>query len=146
MTVKHITQFAIVGIFLLNGVVLSQKSLDLNEVGIGVYNAKPVKSKIFVAIYDSESSFLEDELMLREIDVSEKSKKHELSVWVKPGFYAIAIFQDLNNNGKLDKNMVGIPNEPYGFTNYEGLQITPPTWNKTALYIDSSREILIDLK
>ncbi len=33
------------------------------------------------------------------------------------GSYAIAAFHDANSNGKLDKNFMGIPVEPYGFSN-----------------------------
>jgi uncharacterized protein (DUF2141 family) len=52
---------------------------------------------------------------------------------VKPGRYAIAIFHDLNGNGKLDRNFIGLPSEPYGFSNdvgrrgppsFEGAQVT----------------------
>ena len=32
------------------------------------------------------------------------------------GEYAIAIYQDLNNNGVLDKNVFGYPSEPFGFS------------------------------
>ena len=32
------------------------------------------------------------------------------------GDYAVAIIQDLNENEKLDKNFLGIPKEPYGFS------------------------------
>ena len=32
------------------------------------------------------------------------------------GNYAVAIIQDLNGNGELDKNILGIPKEPYGFS------------------------------
>ncbi len=35
---------------------------------------------------------------------------------VEAGKYAIAVFQDLNENGKLDKNLFRIPKEPYGFS------------------------------
>jgi len=35
---------------------------------------------------------------------------------VEPGEYAIAVIQDLNENGKLDRNLVRIPKEPYGFS------------------------------
>ena len=35
---------------------------------------------------------------------------------VEPGQYAIAIIQDVNENKKLDKNVLGIPKEPYGFS------------------------------
>ena len=30
--------------------------------------------------------------------------------------YAIAVIQDLNGNGKLDRNFLKIPKEPYGFS------------------------------
>ncbi len=33
-----------------------------------------------------------------------------------PGQYAIAVYQDLNENGKLDRNFLTIPREPYGFS------------------------------
>jgi uncharacterized protein (DUF2141 family) len=35
---------------------------------------------------------------------------------VESGEYAIAVIQDLNENEKLDKNFLGIPKEPYGFS------------------------------
>ena len=36
---------------------------------------------------------------------------------VKPGTYALSVFQDENNNGKLDTNFLGIPKEDWGFSN-----------------------------
>ena len=33
-----------------------------------------------------------------------------------PGRYVVALFQDLNGNGKLDANFFGVPTEPYGFS------------------------------
>jgi uncharacterized protein (DUF2141 family) len=35
---------------------------------------------------------------------------------VESAEYAVAIFQDLNDNGKLDRNFLTIPKEPYGFS------------------------------
>ena len=34
---------------------------------------------------------------------------------VPVGTYAIEVYQDLNSNGKMDTNFLGIPKEPYGF-------------------------------
>jgi uncharacterized protein (DUF2141 family) len=39
---------------------------------------------------------------------------------VRPGRYAIAVFHDTNGNGKLDRNVIGLPQEPYGFSNDVG--------------------------
>jgi len=34
-----------------------------------------------------------------------------------PGPYAVQVLHDENDNGKLDKNFLGIPSEDYGFSN-----------------------------
>jgi len=34
-----------------------------------------------------------------------------------PGRYALALYHDMNDNLKLDKNFVGYPKESYGFSN-----------------------------
>ncbi|MCH9852515.1 MAG: DUF2141 domain-containing protein [Alphaproteobacteria bacterium] len=33
------------------------------------------------------------------------------------GIYAISAFHDLNDDGELNRNLVGLPTEPYGFSN-----------------------------
>ena len=33
-----------------------------------------------------------------------------------PGHYAISLFHDENDNGRMDKNIVGMPTEGYGFS------------------------------
>lgn len=35
---------------------------------------------------------------------------------VPVGTYAIEVYQDLNSNGKMDLNLLGLPKEPYGFS------------------------------
>ena len=47
-----------------------------------------------------------------------------------PGQYAVAVFQDRNENGQLDKNTFGIPTEPYGFSNQFQGQIRPPSYEQ----------------
>ena len=44
---------------------------------------------------------------------------------VKPGAYSIAVFHDTNGNGKLDRSFIGLPNEPYGFSNDVGRRGAP---------------------
>ena len=44
---------------------------------------------------------------------------------VKPGSYAVAVFHDLNGNTKLDRNFIGLPSEPYGFSNDVGRRGIP---------------------
>lgn len=44
---------------------------------------------------------------------------------VAPGTYAVAVFQDTNGDGVLDRTRNGLPLEPYGFSNASGRAATP---------------------
>lgn len=44
------------------------------------------------------------------------------------GEYAIRVMHDVNGNGELDANFVGIPTEPYGFSNDASGSFGPPKW------------------
>lgn len=39
---------------------------------------------------------------------------------VPPGRYAVAVYHDVNGNGRLDRSAIGFPSEPYGFSNDVG--------------------------
>lgn len=45
------------------------------------------------------------------------------------GDWAVAITQDTNNNDKLDKNMMGIPTEPFAFSNNVRPRFSPPDFD-----------------
>ena len=53
---------------------------------------------------------------------------------VKPGTYAIAVFHDVNGNGKLDRSFIGLPNEPYGFSNDVGRR-GPPNFEAARIVV-----------
>ncbi|WP_185816781.1 DUF2141 domain-containing protein [Hymenobacter metallilatus] len=53
-----------------------------------------------------------------------------LPVQLPPGDWAVAITQDVNNNDKLDKNMMGIPTEPFAFSNNVRPRFAPPAFDE----------------
>jgi uncharacterized protein (DUF2141 family) len=63
-----------------------------------------------------------------------------------PGKYAAVAFQDFNGNGKLDKNFLGIPKEPYGFSNGARGSTGPPTFTAASFALDSNAATTITLK
>ncbi|SDX84081.1 DUF2141 domain-containing protein [Hymenobacter psychrophilus] len=52
-----------------------------------------------------------------------------LPVQLPPGEWAVAITQDLNNNDKVDKNLLGIPTEPFAFSNNVRPRLAPPAFD-----------------
>ena len=41
-----------------------------------------------------------------------------------PGEYAVVVFHDINSNGIIDHNFIGLPKEPLGFSNNFSLSLT----------------------
>lgn len=63
-----------------------------------------------------------------------------------PGGYAAVAFQDVNGNGKLDKNLLGIPREPYGFSNSARGSAGPPKFSAAAVTLIPDGTTTIVLK
>ena len=45
------------------------------------------------------------------------------------GDYAISLYHDVNGNGKMDTNVMGIPTEPYAFSNGAFGSFGPPSFD-----------------
>lgn len=46
--------------------------------------------------------------------------------------YAVTVLQDLNDNDELDKNRLGIPKEPLGFSSGARIRFAPPKFDDAA--------------
>lgn len=83
---------------------------------VDIHNISSHDGVVFVALFKPGRGFPEGKPMEgRKIEASASSIQTTFSV--EPGNYALALFHDMNSNGKMDKNMLGIPKEPYGFSN-----------------------------
>jgi uncharacterized protein (DUF2141 family) len=65
---------------------------------------------------------------------------------VPNGEFAVAVYQDENGNGKLDKNLFGVPTEPYGFSRDAMGRMGPPRFADAKLSVNgTSQTIVINL-
>lgn len=80
-------------------------------------NIKRAGGIIWIGVYDSATSFLIKEKAIVKGYSVEHPGSLEASLSNLPfGTYAIALFHDENNNGEMDRNIIGIPSEPYAFS------------------------------
>jgi uncharacterized protein (DUF2141 family) len=88
-----------------------------------------------IAVYSTSASFNQpDKAALRailpiegETTIWEPSEEEMMKL---PEEVAIAAFQDVNENEKLDKNSLGIPTEHYGFSNNPKRGFGPPSFRQ----------------
>lgn len=95
-----------------------------------------------VALFDSAESHLG-----KATDSGVVSAAQEQPAWsskrLAAGDYSLAIYHDVNENGRLDRNLVGWPKEPYGFSNDLRIRFGPPKWTKAKFEVDGAAEVAV---
>jgi uncharacterized protein (DUF2141 family) len=100
---------------------------------------------ILFALFNSEDSHMETNY--KEVSSILKDSKAKIVVENIPeGFYSFSYFHDVNGNGELDKNMLGIPKEPYGFSNGQEGNFGPPNFQESKIEIKSDTIIQLKIK
>lgn len=98
-------------------------------------NTEAFPSKKELAI---QKGFLKIEPGATEIQVEFKD--------LEAGTYAASFYQDLNNNGKLDKNFLGIPREPIGHTMDPPILLGPPRFHEARIKVNlGDQKVLVKL-
>jgi len=68
--------------------------------------------------YNSADTFLQSgQATLQQTVLPGGQHQAQVRVALPAGEWAVALMQDTNNNGEVDRNVLGIPNEPYAFSN-----------------------------
>lgn len=96
-------------------------TLDVAGVAVG-------KGPLVVAVYDNGKDFLSKPMRTLKAAATGAATQVMLTD-VKPGEYAVAVYQDLNDNGKMDRNLFGIPTEPTGMSNNPPSNFGPPKYD-----------------
>lgn len=85
-------------------------------ISVTVTSTSPAAGEVRLAVYASADDF-EAEREITSVVRTCQDGNVELDLSLPhAGTYVLAAFHDLNGNGKLDRNMLGIPTEPYGFS------------------------------
>ena len=130
-------------IILLFTLLLISSSAFSNEVKIKITNVKANQGKIVMSIHDSKESF-KNHIPDKTLILQASNEEIETTVNLPDGDFAFCLYQDLNNDDTLNSNLVGIPKEPFGFSNYNG-KSAPGNFEKHKVTINQNGELVIKL-
>jgi len=119
---------------------------EASQVKIRITNISSEDSNIMVAIFRDPESFLTENRYHSRVISVKNSKEADLEVTLPHGEYAIAVFEDKNKNGVLDRNLFFYPVEPYGFSNNYHPTLRAPTWSEAAFKAEGTQLIEVELK
>ncbi len=105
-----------------------------------------IKGTLVVVVYTNAADFLTEKgRVLKTQAVAEEAFTLETESLDK-GIYALVVFEDVNNNGLLDQNKLGIPKEPFGFSKAKLSIFGPPSFNKASFNFPEESKIEVVLK
>jgi uncharacterized protein (DUF2141 family) len=114
---------------------------------VKVTGLRSEKGQVKIAVFNLPERWLgEQPVYSSTINVDGQSVTWKLND-IPYGDYGIAVLHDENKNGKMDKNFLGIPQEPYGFSNNVRVTFGPPKWEKSKFAVKgSTTEVSIEVK
>ena len=114
---------------------------------VKVVGLRSEKGQVRIAVFNSPERWLgEHPVYSSTIDVNGRSVAWKFND-IPYGDYGIAVFHDENKNGRMDKNVLGIPQEPYGFSNNVKVTFGPPKWENSKFVVKGpTTEVSIEVK
>ena len=113
---------------------------------VNISNLTANKGTVEIGIFNKAEGFLKvgKQFLKKQIKVSGDKTSYTFTNLPK-GYYSVAIYQDENSNKKCDTNFIGIPNEPYGFSNNYKPTISAPNFAQTRVLVNNNKAIDIQL-
>ena len=116
------------------------------DLKVTVANIVEQEGSLMIALVASEQGFNEEEppiasLLLKPAGEQTSFTLHNLV----PGSYGIRVLHDVNGNDKMDANLVGMPTEPWGFSNDATGKFGPPKWDAVKLSVTEDVQTIINL-
>lgn len=127
--------------------ILAAPFIDNNpKLTVEINNINKIKGSVKVAVFNTDKNFLEKDSAIRNysLNVDSSSKKIVIDDLPK-GVYAIAIYHDVNSDDVCNLNFIGIPKEPYGFSNNFRPKFSAPKFADCKISLVKNQTIKINL-
>ncbi|OUR94331.1 hypothetical protein A9Q87_01405 [Flavobacteriales bacterium 34_180_T64] len=104
------------------------------------------KGKIVLAVFKDQEGFKSRKPVKRIELNKDELEKNEIQLNLDMGIYGISVFDDENDNNKMDYNFFGIPKEGFGFSNYYHKGYSKPHFDKFKFVVIKDNLILIEIQ
>lgn len=106
----------------------------------------PAGGHVRVTVYDDAASFLEAAAGKHDATVNDEGFALFAIENLEPGEYAFVAYYDENDDGKLNRNVIGKPKEPYIFSNDVRPKLRKPTFDETKVAVAPGEVVVLTLE
>ena len=120
---------------LLTGFVSGEKP----QLTIKIENIEVLEGDIKIAVFNKSEEFLKQDYIFKKYKKAVKSSTETIIIDDLPkGEYAFILYHDENGDGKLNRNMFGIPREPFAFSNNVKPKLAKPTFEECKFSLEEN--------
>lgn len=102
--------------------------------------------RLRIAIYASEGDFLKNAVAKYDASVDEEGVAQIDLTDLNTGSYAVVVYHDANEDGRLNRTALGLPKEPYAFSNGVRPKLKRPSFDEAAVMLTPGANIEISLR
>jgi uncharacterized protein (DUF2141 family) len=127
--------------------ILLFSGVKTHKLSIHISGISNIKGSLFIAVFRATDDFPVFGKQFKGIikEVEGKSQNYTFDN-LPEGEYALAIYQDENRNKILDKNLLGIPTEIYGFSNNARRNFSAPSFQEAKFKLNKDLQQTVFLK
>ena len=117
---------------------------ERGSIEVQVQGLRSTKGRVRVLLFDSADGFPsspDSAMRARSLEAGDESISARFES-VNYGKYAVSVLHDENENGALDKNLLGIPQEGYGVSRNPKPGFGPPGYDEAVFTFDSPEKVL----
>ncbi len=113
---------------------------------VTVDNINNIEGVIRLAVFKNDGNFLKKGMAYKRYVIKVNSKRETVVIGdLPPGTYAISLYHDKNSDGNLNLNALGLPKEPYAFSNNFRPKLAAPQFSDCKFDFVSDKKITISL-
>lgn len=120
----------------------AQASEDSFSLTVNLTGLQKEKGSVMVGLFNVEDKWLTENFAGEASSITSGMAKVTFTNLPK-GEYAISTFHDIDEDGELGTNAIGIPNEPYAFSNNAKGLFGPASFKDSKFEVNSNTEIVI---
>lgn len=124
---------------------MSIGAAEAGEIRATVHGIKPGQGTVMVALYDNAENYRANRRLAGQMLAPAGADLTIVFADLPPGRYGLSAFQDIDGNGKLTSNLLGIPTEPYGFSGAAVASFGLPAFEALAVTLDGAASANTDI-
>lgn len=127
---------------------LFSAQLSSQTLKVCITNIRNTKGQLYVALFKCDSTYSAEVPIWKKLyDKSDiKDKTYCFDIPVQPGVYGLTVLDDENSDAKMNYNIIRLPKEGFGFSNYKHSGLRKPKFKQFSFDVQTHQKVAVKVE